>query len=152
MTLRTRLMRVAIPLTALGLVSGVAGGAGATTAAAPKLPPATLNGSGSTLTNQFIEANIAAFKKEQPSVTVNYSAVGSGAGRTAFASQVVQYAVKFCVVPDESERTAMVIAWLGRPLLPSAAIAGSFQLVILSEKILASVGPDSLIPEWPERL
>lgn len=92
MTLRTRLMRVVVPLTALGLVAGVAGGAGATTAAAPKLPPATLNGSGSTLTLQFLQANIAAFKKEQPNVTVNYAGGGSGAGRTAFANQVVQYA------------------------------------------------------------
>ena len=92
MTLRTRLMRAAVPLTALGLVAGVAGGAGATTAAAPHLPPATLNGSGSTLTNTFIEASIAGFKKDQPNVTVNYSPNGSGAGRTAFATQVVQYA------------------------------------------------------------
>ncbi len=92
MTLRTRLTRVAIPLMALGLVAGVAGGAGATTAAAPKLPPATLNGSGSTLTQTFLQASIAGFKKEQPNITVNYGAGGSGAGRTAFANQVVQYA------------------------------------------------------------
>jgi phosphate transport system substrate-binding protein len=92
MTLRTRLMRVVVPLTALGLVAGMAGGAGATTAAAPKLPPATLNGSGSTLTQTFLEASIVGFKKVQPNITVNYAGGGSGAGRTAFASQVVQYA------------------------------------------------------------
>src|ERR1700726_3014236 len=44
--------------------------------------------------------------------------------------------VKFCVVPEESERTAMVIGVLGR-LTPglSALIAGSFQVVILAWKI-----------------
>jgi len=92
MILRTRLMRrVAIPALALGLVAGVAGGAGATTAAAPQLPPATLNGAGSTLTLTFLQASIAAFKKVQPNVTVNYGAGGSGAGRTAFTNQVVQF-------------------------------------------------------------
>ncbi len=91
MTLRTRLTRVVVPLLALGLVAGVAGGAGATTAAAPTLPPATLNGAGSTLTQTFLQAAIASFKKVQPSVTINYSAGGSGAGRTAFANQVVQF-------------------------------------------------------------
>src|SRR5215475_4328680 len=52
--------------------------------------------------------------------------------------------VKFCVVPEESERRAIVIAVLGS-LTPgfSAAIAGSFHFVILAWKIFASVGPDS---------
>ena len=45
---------------------------------------------------------------------------------------------KFWVVPEESERTAMVIAWLGS-LTPglSAAIAELFQLVILPWKMFA---------------
>ena len=44
--------------------------------------------------------------------------------------------VKFCVVPEESERTARVIGVLGR-LTPelTALIAGSFQVVILAWKI-----------------
>ena len=44
--------------------------------------------------------------------------------------------VKFCVVPEESERTARVIGVLGR-LTPglTALIAGSFQEVILAWKM-----------------
>src|SRR5260370_8507153 len=46
--------------------------------------------------------------------------------------------VKFCVVPEESERTAMVIGVLGR-LTPelSDARAGWFHLVLLPCKIFA---------------
>ena len=45
--------------------------------------------------------------------------------------------MKFCVVPEESERTAMVIGVLGRvtPGL-SAAIAELFHVVILAWKML----------------
>src|ERR1700744_2286514 len=46
--------------------------------------------------------------------------------------------VKFCVVPEESERTAVVIAVDGR-VTPGlmALIAGSFQLLMLPWKMLA---------------
>src|ERR1700722_20278856 len=46
--------------------------------------------------------------------------------------------VKFCVVPEESERTAIVIGVLGR-LTPELidAMAGSFHLVILPWKMFA---------------
>ena len=51
---------------------------------------------------------------------------------------------KFWVVPEESERTAMVIVLLGRvtPGL-SAAIAESFHFVILPSKMPAITGADS---------
>ena len=55
-------------------------------------------------------------------------------------------------VPDLSERTK---TWMGRfgPAEPlSAAMAGSFQVVILPLKILASVAPDSFRPVIPGRL
>src|SRR6516162_7376544 len=54
---------------------------------------------------------------------------------------------KFAVVPEESERRAMVIAVLGS-LTPGfcEAIAGSFHLVISAWKILAIVGPSSFRP------
>src|SRR5580700_1833563 len=46
--------------------------------------------------------------------------------------------VKFCVVPEESERTATVIGMLGR-LTPGLidVMAGSFHLVILPSKMFA---------------
>jgi phosphate transport system substrate-binding protein len=96
MILRTRLMRRAVvPVLALGVAAtGWAGVAGADTGAKgqPKLPAATLNGSGSTLTVAFLQAVIAQFKSAQPNVTVNYGAGGSGKGRTDFANGVVQFA------------------------------------------------------------
>ena len=60
---------------------------------------------------------------------------------------------KFWVVPDESERWAMVIAVLGS-LTPglSAAIAGSFHLLILPWKMSAMTGADSFRLLTPDRL
>src|SRR6516162_2156871 len=60
---------------------------------------------------------------------------------------------KFAVVPDESERTASLIGVLGR-LTPEliALIAGSFQVVILPEKMLAITGPSSFRLLTPDRL
>src|SRR5215467_3830852 len=54
---------------------------------------------------------------------------------------------KFWVVPEESERRAMVIAVLGR-WTPgfSDAIAGSFHFLIWAWKIFARVGPSSFRP------
>src|ERR1700761_9347203 len=52
---------------------------------------------------------------------------------------------KFCVVPEESDRRAMVIAVLGRLALGlSALIAGSFQVLIGAWKMLAIVGASRL--------
>src|ERR1700684_4180419 len=60
---------------------------------------------------------------------------------------------KFWVVPEESDRRAMVIAVLGR-VTPGlrALIAGSFQVLIWAWKILAMVGPSSLRLFTPDRL
>src|SRR5580692_1265033 len=61
--------------------------------------------------------------------------------------------VKFAVVPEESERTAMVIGVLGR-LTPglSAAMAGSFQVLIWPWKIFAMVVASSFRLLTPDRL
>jgi hypothetical protein len=56
---------------------------------------------------------------------------------------LARYSVKFFVVPDSSERFTGVMARSGRPELPSAAIAGSFHLVILPSKIFATVAGES---------
>src|SRR5215813_15596891 len=60
---------------------------------------------------------------------------------------------KFWVVPEESERRAMVIAVLGR-LTPglSALIFGSFHLVMLAWKMSAITGPSSFRLLTPDRL
>jgi len=64
-----------------------------------------------------------------------------------------RYREKFCVVPEESERTAIVIGLLGR-LTPelSAAIAGSFHLVILPWKMFARTVASSFRLLTPDRL
>src|SRR5260370_6333662 len=61
--------------------------------------------------------------------------------------------VKFCVVPEESERTAIVIGVLGR-LTPelSDAMAGSFHLVILPWKMFAMTVAESFRLLTPDRL
>src|ERR1700729_2931934 len=61
--------------------------------------------------------------------------------------------VKFCVVPEESERTAMVIGVLGR-LTPglSALMAGSFHVLIWTWKIFAMVVASSFRLLTPDRL
>src|SRR6516165_1766081 len=60
---------------------------------------------------------------------------------------------KFAVVPDESERTASLIGWLGR-LAPEliALIAGSFQVVILPSKMSAMTVGSSFRSLTPDRL
>src|SRR5579863_3016530 len=61
--------------------------------------------------------------------------------------------VKFCVVPEESERTAMVIGVLGR-LTPglSALMAGSSHVLICPWKIFAIVVGSSFRLLTPDRL
>src|SRR5271165_2426711 len=95
MILNTRLLRRAVvSALTVGLVAaGSASIAGAATASKsePKLPAATLNGSGSTLTLAFLQQVIAQYKTVQPNITVNYGAGGSGKGRQDFASMVTQF-------------------------------------------------------------
>src|SRR3954452_10894196 len=68
-------------------------------------------------------------------------------------ADLLRYLVKLSTVPDSSERWIVAIAVLGS-LAPLfwAAIAGSFHLVILPEKILASVGASSCRPSTPSTL
>src|SRR5215470_14959117 len=71
----------------------------------------------------------------------------------ALPAALTRYWEKFCVVPEESERTAVVMVVLGRdkPGL-SALISGSFQVLIWPWKILARVGASSFRPFTPDRL
>ena len=65
----------------------------------------------------------------------------------------VSQPVKFCVVPEPSERWATVMFVLGRvtPGL-SAAMAGSFQVLMSRWKILAIVSAESWSLSTPWRL
>src|SRR5262245_5946739 len=66
---------------------------------------------------------------------------------------VIRYWVKFCVVPEPSDRCATVMLVDGSvtPGL-SAAMAGSFQVLMVLEKILAIVSADSCSLSTPFRL
>ena len=52
----------------------------------------TLNGSGATFPKPFYEEVIAAYKEQQPGVTVNYAGGGSGTGRQNLQDGVVDFA------------------------------------------------------------
>jgi len=82
-------------LTAAAVATGVLAAVGAGTAGAKtkQLSSATINGSGSTFVQGYIDACREAFKQVQPNVTVNYPnpGGGSGKGRQDFADQVTQY-------------------------------------------------------------
>lgn len=70
------------------LVTGL--GYTAQTASAAPLK-GTLNGSGSTFQLSFQQSAIAAFRKIQKGITVNYGGGGSGKGRSDLISKVVQF-------------------------------------------------------------
>lgn len=91
---RNRLTRFAATAALAAGVVAVVGVAPAGAAAKPKpLAAATINGSGATFPQGYYDACRETFKKEQPSVTVNYPnpGGGSGKGRQEFADQVTQW-------------------------------------------------------------
>ena len=91
---RHRLTRIAATaVAAVGLATAV-GAVPAGAAAKPKaLEAATINGSGSTFVQGYVDQCRESFKKVQPNVTVNYPnpGGGSGKGRQEFADQVTQW-------------------------------------------------------------
>ena len=57
-----------------------------------KLAPATLNGSGSTFVQPFLEQVIASFSEKNSGVVINYGGGGSGKGRTDLQGGIVDFA------------------------------------------------------------
>jgi phosphate transport system substrate-binding protein len=83
-------------LTAAAVATGVVAAAGIGTAGAQKtkeLPATTINGSGATFPQGFIDQCRETFQEVQPNLTVNYPnpGGGSGKGRQDFADQVTQW-------------------------------------------------------------
>src|SRR5215472_15368202 len=69
------------------------------------------------------------------------------------ATASIRNSEKFCVVPEESERTTGAIGVAGRFALAfSALIAGSFQVLMVPWKIPARVGASSWRLLTPGRL
>ena len=76
----------------------------------------TLNGSGSTFQLTFQQAAIQAFKSVQPGITVNYSGVGSGTGRTNLAAGTTNFAGSDSPIPS-SEASSFKSTVLYFPIL-----------------------------------
>ena len=71
-------------VTAVAVATGVVATLGVGTAGAQKtkqLSSATINGSGSTFVQGYIDACRESFKQLQPNVTVNYPNPGGGSGK-----------------------------------------------------------------------
>lgn len=64
---------------------------------------ATLNASGATFPKPFYEETIAAYKKNQSGVTINYAGGGSGKGRTDLQEQQVDWAGSDGLVKEEDK-------------------------------------------------
>ena len=88
-----------------------------------------------------------------PAVALGQATVSPASRVNSAGAAAFRYFEKFEVVPEPSERTATVMAVLGRvtPEL-SAAMAGSFQVVMVPMKILARVSGESLSSSTPLRL
>lgn len=101
-----RRTRVARLITVTAVAAGLVATAGiAPAAAAPKakaLPATTINGSGSTFLQGYIDQCRETFREVQPNVTVNYPnpGGGSGKGRQEFADQVTQWGASDAPYPS----------------------------------------------------
>src|SRR3954452_6280300 len=96
----TRLLTVTAVAAGLAVTPGIA-----PATAAPKakeLPKATINGSGSTFLQGYIDQCRETFNELQPNVTVNYPKPGggSGKGRQESADQVTQWGASDAPYPS----------------------------------------------------
>ncbi len=84
----------------LALAACSSSGSPSTTGGSGSALSGTLNASGSTFQATFEQEAIAAFKSVQSGMTVNYSAVGSGTGRTNLAAGTVDFAGSDSPIPS----------------------------------------------------
>jgi phosphate transport system substrate-binding protein len=129
----------------------------------------TLNGSGSTFQLVYQQAAIQAFKSVQSGMTVNYSGVGSGTGRTNLAAGTVNFAGSDSPIPaaDVSTFKGTVLYFpvvigpitmaynlpnLSKPLqLTPTVIADIFQAKITTwnNSAIAAINPGVTLPSTP---
>lgn len=107
------------------------------------LASATLNGAGATFPKAFYEEVIASFKQRQPAVTVNYNAVGSGAGRQQLKDGVVDFAGSDGLVaeadkPNYKGGEFLYVPTIAAPITVSYNLAGA-QGLILDADTLARI-------------
>ncbi len=100
----------------------------------------TLNGSGSTFQLTFQQAAIQAFKSVQPHMTVNYSGVGSGTGRTNLASGTTNFGGSDSPIPASEEanfhgKTVLYFPILIGPITMSYNLSGVSDLKLTPDVI-----------------
>jgi phosphate transport system substrate-binding protein len=113
--------------------------AGGGTSAAGNLS-GTLNGSGSTFQLTFQQAAIQGFKSVEPSITVNYSGVGSGTGRTNLAAGTTNFAGSDSPIPSSEVanfhgKTVLYFPILIGPITMSYNLSGVSDLKLTPEVI-----------------
>ncbi len=129
----------------------------------------TINGSGSTFQLVYQQAAIQAFKSVQSGMTVNYSGVGSGTGRTNLAAGTVNFAGSDSPIPaaDVSTFKGTVLYFpvvigpitlsynlssLSKPLrLTPTVVADIFQAKITkwNDPAIAAINPGVTLPSTP---
>jgi phosphate transport system substrate-binding protein len=129
----------------------------------------TINGSGSTFQLVYQQAAIQAFKSVQSGMTVNYSGVGSGTGRTNLAAGTVNFAGSDSPIPaaDLSTFKGTVLYFpvvigpitlsynlssLSKPLrLTPTVVADIFQAKITkwNDPAIAAINPGVTLPSTP---
>jgi len=103
----------------------------------------TINGSGSTFQLTFQQAAIQAFKSVQSGVTVNYSGVGSGTGRTNLAAGTTNFAGSDSPIPSSEEssfkgKTVLYFPILIGPITMSYNLSGVSNLK-LTPTVIAEI-------------
>jgi phosphate transport system substrate-binding protein len=104
----------------------------------------TLNGSGSTFQLTFQQEAISSFKSVQPSMTVNYSGVGSGTGRSNLAAGTTNFAGSDSPIPSSEVstfkgKTVLYFPVVIGPITVSYNLSGLSKPLQLSAPVIADI-------------
>ena len=104
----------------------------------------TLNGSGSTFQLTFQQEAISSYKSVQPGMTVNYSGVGSGTGRSNLAAGTVNYAGSDSTIPASemstfNGKTVLYFPVVIGPITVSYNLSGLSKPLQLSAPVIADI-------------
>jgi phosphate transport system substrate-binding protein len=104
----------------------------------------TLNGSGSTFQLTFQQTAIQSFKSIQSGLTVNYSGVGSGTGRSNLAAGTVNYAGSDSTIPASElstfkGKTVLYFPVVIGPITVSYNLSGLSKPLKLSAPVIADI-------------
>jgi phosphate transport system substrate-binding protein len=104
----------------------------------------TLNGSGSTFQLTFQQTAIQSFKSIQSGLTVNYSGVGSGTGRSNLAAGTVNYAGSDSTIPASelstfNGKTVLYFPVVIGPITVSYNLSGLSKPLNLSAPVIADI-------------